>query len=397
MTRPVFIMGSGLLCARGDTPASVAEALWDGEHETGKRCLGEREFPYFPLGGCFKNPNPPSPPCQGGAPPASGTSPPLTRGGREGLPLAVSNHNWLTRAQQAIHHVTAQLGPLPPTTPLFIASSSFQIGHFEQQDAPFNLPLANAEFSRRIADWIQLGGLRASFSNACISGFSAIDAARSLIAGGQIDEAIVLGIELSNNVTLAGFATMELLSPSTCRPFDARRDGLVLGEAVAAIHLSAQPGPWRIAGLRTGIDAYSTTGPDPEGTPIANVAVDCLNEAKICAADIELVKLQAAGSPGTDLAEANALRRIFTGEMPALLSLKSAIGHTLGASGIAELSALLACLDQNQIPATQGFSEPDPEIGLIPGVDRNIRTIHRAMLNLVGFGGGLATLIVERR
>jgi 3-oxoacyl-[acyl-carrier-protein] synthase-1 len=397
MRRPVFIVGSGLLCARGDTPANVAGALWDGEHEAGKRYLGEREFPYFSLGGCFKTPNPPSPPCQVEARGEGGISPPLTRGGREGLPLATSNHNWLTRAEQAVRHVTAQLAPLSPNTPLFIASSSFQIGHFEQQDAPFNLPLANAEFSRQIADWMQLGGLRASFSNACISGFSAIDAARSLIAGGQIDEAIVLGIELSNNVTLAGFATMELLSHNTCRPFDVRRDGLVLGEAVAAIHLSAQPGPWRIAGLRTGIDAYSTTGPDPEGTPIANVAVDCLNEAQICAADIDLVKLQAAGSPGTDLAEANALRRIFTGEMPALLSLKSAIGHTLGASGIAELSALLACLDQNQIPATQGFSKPDPEIGLIPGVNRNIRTIHRAMLNLVGFGGGLATLIVERR
>jgi hypothetical protein len=131
------------------------------------------------------------------------------------LPFLTSEPDWLTRAQQAIHHVTAQLGPLPPKTPLFIASSSFQIGHFEQQGAPFNLPLANAEFSRQIADWMQLGGLRASFSNACISGFSAIDAARSLIAGGQIDEAIVLGIELSNNVTLAGFATMELLSHNT--------------------------------------------------------------------------------------------------------------------------------------------------------------------------------------
>ncbi len=396
MRRPVFIVGSGLLCARGDTPANVAGALWDGEHEAGKRCLGEREFPYFPLGGCFKNPTPPSPPCQGGAREEGGISPPLTRGGREGLPFLTSEPDWLIRAQQAVQHVTAQLGPMPTKTPLFIASSSFQIGHFEQQGAPFDLPLANAEFSRQIADWMQLGGLRASFSNACISGFSAIDAARSLIAGGQIDEAIVLGIELSNNVTMAGFATMELLSHNTCRPFDARRDGLVLGEAVAAIHLSAQPGPWRIAGLRTGIDAYSTTGPDPAGTPIANVAVDCLNEAKICAADIDLVKLQAAGSPGTDLAEANALRRIFTDAMPALLSLKSAIGHTLGASGIAELAALLACLDQDKIPATQGFAELDPEIGLIPGVDRNIRTVHRAMLNLIGFGGGLATLIVER-
>ena len=154
-----------------------------------------------------------------------------------------------------------------------------------------------------------LSGPRYSFSNACIGGFSALDAARSLIAGGLIDEAVVLGVELANHSTLAGFAAMELLSRSACRPFDAGRDGLVLGEAVAAVHLSAAPARWRIAGLRTGLDGYSTTGPDPAGGPIASAAVDCLQEAKITAADIDLVKLQAAGSPGTDLAEANALRQ----------------------------------------------------------------------------------------
>jgi 3-oxoacyl-[acyl-carrier-protein] synthase-1 len=189
---------------------------------------------------------------------------------------------------------------------------------------------------------------------------------------------------------------MELLSPTASRPFDARRDGLVLGEAVAAVRLSATPSPWRIAGLRTGLDAYSTTGPDPEGGPIAQVMADCLNEAQISAADIELIKVQAAGSPGTDLAEANALHQIFGKKPPALLSLKSAIGHTLGASGIAELVALLACLEADQIPATAGFQQADPKIGAISPVDRNNCHIKRALLNLIGFGGGLASMIVER-
>jgi 3-oxoacyl-[acyl-carrier-protein] synthase-1 len=358
MRRPVYLAGSALLCARGDSPDAVAASLWRGEQSSQIRRVGDREFPYF------------------------------------ALPL--SEPNWLKRAEQAVAQVTAQLGPLPVEIALFVASSSFQIGHYEQQGEPYAVSAANAAFSRQLAKWMQLSGPLASISNACISGFSAIEAARSLIACGQLDEALIIGIELSNQLTLAGFSAMELLSPGASRPFDVGRDGLVLGEAVAAVHLSAAPGRWHIAGLRTGIDAYSSTGPDPAGGPIAEVMIRCLQEARCNASDIELIKVQAAGSPGTDLAEANALQRVFGQSLPPLISLKSAIGHTLGASGIAELVALLASLDADQIPATAGFQQADPKIGAISPVDREHRRIKRALLNLIGFGGGLASMIIER-
>lgn len=358
MLRPVHIVASGLLCARGDSPTAVRDALWAGECSAGQHALSERRFPYY------------------------------------ALPL--DEADWSRRAEQAIRQVSAQLGPYEPTTPLFVASSSFQIGLFEQQGAPFDMPVANASFSRQIADWMALSGLRASFSNACISGFSAIDAASTLIAAGLIDDAIVVGIELANRSTLAGFGAMELLSRTVCRPFDASRDGLVLGEAVAGIKLSATPGPWKIAGLSMGLDAYSTTGPDPDGGPIAGVMRDCLRAAGSASSAIDLIKLQAAGSPGSDLAEANALRQVFAETMPPLLSLKPALGHTLGASGIAELAALLASLNAGQIPATAHYSDMDAEIGLAPVTVRRTATVRRALLNLIGFGGGLASLIVER-
>ncbi|MCG2577713.1 hypothetical protein LZ012_11985 [Dechloromonas sp. XY25] len=358
MSRPVHIVASGLLCARGDSPAAVRDALWMGECSAGQHTLGERRFPYYAL--------------------------------------PVEEPDWSLRAERAVRQVSAQLGPYAPATPLFVASSSFQIGLFEQQGAPFDMPVGSASFSRQIADWMALKGPRASFSNACVSGFSAIDAASTLIAAGLIDEAIVVGIELANDSTLAGFGAMELLSRSLCRPFDARRDGLVLGEAVAAIKLSASPGPWTIGGLATGLDAYSTTGPDPDGGPIAGVMRACLHAANATPADVDLIKLQAAGSPGSDLAEANALRQVFGASMPPLLSLKPALGHTLGASGIAELAALLAGLDAGQIPATANYRDSDAEIGLAPVTVRRQATVRRALLNLIGFGGGLASLVVER-
>ncbi|PKO87571.1 MAG: beta-ketoacyl synthase [Betaproteobacteria bacterium HGW-Betaproteobacteria-12] len=359
MTRPVYLGASGLVCARGTSPAAVAGALSAGECASDWRLHGARRFPWFPL------------------------------------PLA--DTDWLGRAEQAIRRVAADLGPLPAKTPLFIASSSFQVGLCETLPPPHDLPIANASFSRQLAAWLQLDGPRYSFSNACISGFSAIDTARSLIAAGQIDEAVVLGCELANASTLAGFAALELLSPSACRPFDRERDGLVLGEAVAAIRLSAKPTRWRLAAVRTGIDAWSITGPDPDGGPIAELLGDCLQEAGLEAGDIDLVKLQAAGSPGTDLAEANALHQVFAANPPPLLSLKSAFGHTLGASGIAELVALLACLDRDCIPATAGFATADPQLGLQPTTRNSRQPVRHALLNLIGFGGGLAGLIVAHQ
>lgn len=359
MTRPVYLGRSGLVCARGTSPARVAAALAAGDCASDWRTHGSRRFPWF------------------------------------ALPLAEAD--WLTRSEMAVGTVAADLGPLASGTPLFIASSSFQVGLCETLPPPYALPLANASFSRQLAKWMACEGPRYSFSNACISGFSAIDAARSLIAAGLFEEAVVLGFEFANTSTLAGFAALELLSPSACRPFDRDRDGLVLGEAVAAIRLTATPTPWRIAALRTGVDAWSITGPDPEGTPIAGLLDECLQEAGLTAADIDLVKLQAAGSPGTDLAEANALRRVFADGTPPLLSLKSALGHTLGASGVAELATLLACLEDGCIPATAGFSTADPQLGLQPTTACHPMPIRHALLNLVGFGGGLASLILTRQ
>ena len=358
MTRPVYLGTSGLICARGASPTAVAAALAAGESGSDWRQHGNRRFPWF------------------------------------ALPLA--EQDWLVRAEKAVRLVAEGLGPLPPTTPLFVASSSFQVGLCETRPPPYDLPIANASFSRQLASWMQLAGPRYSFSNACISGFSAIDAARSLIAAGQIDEAVVLGCELANASTLAGFAALELLSPTACRPFDRDRDGLVLGEAVAAIHLTAKPTPWRLAALRTGIDAWSITGPDPDGGPIAELLDECLQEAGLAATDIDLVKLQAAGSPGTDQAEANALRQVFATTMPPLVSLKSSLGHTLGASGVAELAALLACLDGDCLPATAGFANTDPELGLQPTTVCQNQPIRHTLLNLIGFGGGLAAMIVTR-
>lgn len=124
----------------------------------------------------------------------------------------------------------------------------------------------------------------------------------------------MLGAEPDNRFTVAGFGAMQLLSPDGARPFGAGRDGLVLGEAFAALQLRTRPARWRIAGGANIVD-----GSNPAGNEAGAVRAVCeaaLAQAGLRPRDIGLVKVQAAGSPGNDAVEAQALRALFDRSKP---------------------------------------------------------------------------------
>ncbi len=204
----------------------------------------------------------------------------------------------------------------------------------------------------------------------------------------------MLGVEFSNRLTVAGFAGLELLSATTARPCDRERDGLVLGEALAAVLVSAASAPWRIAALATGMDATSVTGPAPDGSVIASAMRAAMAGARWESAAVDLIKLQSGGGPLADSAEANAVREVFA-PVPKTVSLKGALGHTLGASGPAELALLLASLSRGRVPATWGFANPDDELGLAPS-GGDAQGVHRVLFNLSGFGGSVMSLALEK-
>jgi 3-oxoacyl-[acyl-carrier-protein] synthase-1 len=121
-----------------------------------------------------------------------------------------------------------------------------------------------------------------------------------------------------------------------------------------------------------------------------------LQQAGLAAADISLVKLHAAGVGSTDTAEAHALQHVFGAQMPPLLSLKPYLGHTLGASTLAEVTALLACLNHGHIPATPSCAVPDPELGLVPVGSRQPLQPEHVLCISVGFGGSVAAGVLSR-
>jgi len=313
--------------------------------------------------------------------------------------IPVADDDWMKRAEAIARPVAESLrreaGLAPDewaALPCIAGSSSNSVGAWDRGGwAALAPPL---EFCRMLAQWFGVRGPAMMVNTACTSGLSALDIALSLVAEGRFREVLVLGVELANRLTVAGFAGLELLSASAARPCDLDRDGLVLGEALAAVLVSAARGPWRIAALASGMDAASLTGPAPNGEVIADTMRAALRKARWTSAAVDLIKLQAGGGRLGDLAEARAIRELFA-PPPRTLSLKGALGHTLGASGPAELALTLANLARGRVPATWGFATPDDELGLIPS-GSDAKDVRRVLFNLSGFGGNVMSLALEK-
>lgn len=340
--RPVHIARLGHCSARGLDAHSAAAALLAGTDCAAERELLGTRYPWF------------------------------------ALPLP--EDDWTTRARNAIravgHQLTAGIDAARVAAlPLFIGSSSLQVGAIEaraRDHGTVDMPADSATFAAEVAGWLGVAGVPWTFCTSCTSGIAALDAAATLIGAGLIDEALVLGFEFANDTTLGGFAGLGILAPT------ADDDGLVLGEAVAGVLLSATPQPGgRIAACRLGVDGHSPTAPAPDGKVIEQVIAAALADAGLAADDIDLVKLHRGRLAGTDAAEAAALARLFGAAPAPEIALKRQLGHTLGASGLAELTAVLAMLDAPAGRARYG----DPR---------------HVLFNLIGFGGSIAALVIER-
>ena len=372
--RAVYLRAGGHFSARGEGLANVANALRRGETAHSRRHLAHREWPFFA--------------CQTGRADAREAARHMV------LSVVRQLREELEKTEPPAQHGFSDI-------PLFIGSSSGFIGLMERNGdaAQGNLPPA-ADYGTQIAQWVGARIPPRCFSTACTSSIAALDTAALLIGSGHLDRALVVGIELANDTTLGGFASLGLLTQKHGRPLDAARDGMVLGEAVAGILLTAEAPSgathaWRLAGLDMRLETHSITGPDPEGRLVALTMRNALTQAGLSPSAIDAIKLQASGSPSADLAEAVAIRHVFGEALPPLVSLKPYFGHTLGASGTVELSALMACLDQGWLPATPGFTDEDPTLRLLPTTEPMPTDACHVLFNLSGFGAA-ATLVVSR-
>lgn len=248
--------------------------------------------------------------------------------------------------------------------------------------------------------------------SACAAGANAIGTALRMLQHGEIDAALAGGSEAAiTPYAMAAFAGMGTLSAlGVSRPFDARRDGFVLGEGAGVLVLERRAAAERrgasvlgtVRGYASTVDAYHLTAPDPAGTYAAAATTMALTDAGLEPADVAYVNAHGTSTPLNDRAEAAALRTAL-GEHAARIpvsSTKSAIGHLLGAAGAVEAVATVLALDDGMAPANLGYAEPDPEIA--PGLDliadapRPLPDGDRvALSNSFGFGGHNAVLCLS--
>jgi 3-oxoacyl-[acyl-carrier-protein] synthase II len=257
-----------------------------------------------------------------------------------------------------------------------------------------------------------LKGITFGTMSACSSGADAIGAAMRAIACGDAVAVVTGGAEAAlTPLSRAAFGAADALSVSgISRPFDARRDGFVMGEGAGILVLedgdAARARGANILALVRGLgataDAHHITAPDPTGAGAAAAIARALEDAGVRPDDVVYVNAHGTSTPAGDLAETIALK-IALGECAGgipVSSTKSTIGHLLGAAGAVEAIATILALRARLIPPTLGLEEFDPELDLdyVPGRARPLELDGRrpiAISNSFGFGGHNTVLCLE--
>lgn len=290
---------------------------------------------------------------------------------------------------------------------LFVGSSSGGIAQHERDYAaavaldPDALAIFAPDQSRPASTLhraLGLGGPSYTLSTACSSAANALLYALWMVREGRLDDALVVGMEFENRVSQQGFYSLLLTTRGLSRPFDLRRDGIVLGECAAVAVISAEPpaaGPvWRLRGGGTFCDTAHPT--NPSAAQIAHTIRLALADAGVEPAAISAIKAHGTGTRANDLSEGLGLREVFGDAVPAFTTLKPTLGHTLGACGLLEALAFITCLDRGHIPATRYFEQADPEIGIAPLTAPRSWAGGLVLLNTFGFGGNNCALVLER-
>ena len=302
--------------------------------------------------------------------------------------MPTSEEAWLARARDTVCAVARESGALDGARsgPLFVASSSRDIGAREQALAWHGDTHA---FSEQVAQWLDWRGPVFSVFNACTSAVQALLSAKRCIAAGECEDALVLGLELPNRYTVAGLASMQLLSPERAQPCGPERAGLAVGEAVAALYLAAAPDRWRIDGGACVVGGSNPAGLEPQA--LARAIDLALSRGGVHLHQADVLRAKAAGSDANDASEAALLSGRFGARLP-WVTLKPSLGHALGAAGAAELALLAACQEAGVWPRLH--YRPDP--ALAPGLGRPpTRAVQHLLLLFAGFGGGHSALVAS--
>jgi 3-oxoacyl-[acyl-carrier-protein] synthase-1 len=253
-------------------------------------------------------------------------------------------------------------------------------------------PHSLGDFVQRV---LELEGPAVTVATACSSSAKVFAQAERLLRLGVIDAAVVGGVDTLCGSVLFGFNALALVSPSPCRPFDAARNGISIGEAAGFALLERGAGALQLIGYGESSDAHHMSTPHPQGLGAERALDDALARAGLDAAAFDYINLHGTASEKNDEVEADLVARRFGASVHAS-STKGCTGHTLGAAGIVEATICLLALETGLMPGTINTEKLDPRCGPQIRLLAAEGDVRRALSHSFGFGGNNCVLAFAR-
>ena len=255
-----------------------------------------------------------------------------------------------------------------------------------------------ADSTQRIARHCGIGGYTATVSTACSSAANAIVTGALLLGSGMADYVVAGGTDALCRFTLNGFNSLSVLDREPCRPFDATRAGLNLGEGAGYLVLTHErPGMrtyCRLAGYANANDAHHQTASSQTGEGAYRAMAGALAQSGL--RRVDYINVHGTATPNNDLTEGTALRRLFGGQVPPFSSTKGYTGHALAAAGGIEAVLAVLAITHGLRYGNPGFAEPIPELGLHPVARTQEADVRSVLSNSFGFGGNCCSLIFAK-
>lgn len=288
-------------------------------------------------------------------------------------------------------------------TAFIVSTTKGNIELLEQQSDPANAPLQEMELfhtAKKVAGYFNYKEDPIVVSNACISGLLAILTARRLILSGRYDNAVVTGADVVTRFVLSGFQSFQAVSNEPCRPFDADRKGVTLGEGAATVIMTTNEAFVTPSSIRVGAgavtnDANHISGPSRTGAELSAAMQLAMKGTGLQPADIGFVSAHGTATPYNDEMESKALHLAGLLDVP-VNSLKGYYGHTLGAAGLIEAVIGMHALQQQLVIPTLGFRTLGVPHPVKVSNQLSTKPMQHFLKTVSGFGGCNAAMIFSK-
>ncbi len=393
--KPILITGTGVVSAIGLGKAETLEALLNGRSGVGPLQYLKTEHKEFPVGEVK-----------------------LTDAEMRSR-LGIADDAITTRTalmgMLALEEALKEAGLTPEMLPNVGFISGTTVGGMDMSEQ-FYLDYINSEAHKEYiaahdcgnctemtADHFGKFAFVTTLSTACSSAANAIILGANMIRCGEADIVVVGGSECITKFHLNGFNSLMILDTAPCRPFDATRNGLNLGEGAAYLVLESEESAKRrgvkaqalLSGYGNACDAFHQTASSPDGEGAYRAMKEAMELAGIQPSNIDYINAHGTGTPNNDASESQAMMRLFGEDVPPVSSTKPFTGHTTSASGSIEAVFCILALQQGFLPANLNWSHA-MEDGIVPVSQSTKKELKHVLCNAFGFGGNDSSLLLSK-